>query len=142
MGTAQLWEQQLRRPPAGSWRPSCRWPLTCAGHCPPSRRSLGATSFRLAAALNPGAGIRGRAPLRIGPVVNRLCGRRGFVGSSGCAQGGLLAVPCSHWFGAVSLGTWRRWRPGLLPAVPAATGNRWGPGWAVQRDERASGSRE
>jgi hypothetical protein len=101
-------------------------PVRAAGPSPPSRRSLGATTFPLVTAGSPGAGIRGQAPLGIGVVVNRrsVCDRRGFAGGSGCAQGGPLRVPCSHWLGAVSLGTWRRRRPGLLPAVLGATGNR------------------
>lgn len=99
--------------------------VRAAGPSPPSRRSLGATSFPLAAAGSPGAGIRDRAPLGIGLAVNRrsVCDRRGFVRDSGCAQGGPLRVPCSYWLGAVSLGTWRRQQPGLLPAVLGATGN-------------------
>lgn len=99
--------------------------VPAAGPSQPSRRSLAATTFPLAAARSPGAGVCGRALLGIGAVVKRrsVCDRRGSVRGSGCAQGGPLPVPCSHWLGAVSLGTWRRWRPGLLPAVLGATGN-------------------
>lgn len=144
-----LWEERLwvrgawlwrasRDPPTGTFNsescsgghqqgagPSVSSPVRAAGPSPPSRRSLGATSFPLAAADSPGAGIHDRAPLGIGPAVNRrsVCDRRRFVRGSGCAQGGPLRVPCSYWLGAVSLGTWRRRQPGLLPAVLGATGN-------------------
>lgn len=97
----------------------CRPPLAL-------QAELGRDAFSIGRGSKPEAGFRGRAPLSIGPAVNRLsiCERGGFVCCSGCAQGGPLRVPCSHWLGAVSLGTWRRWRPGLLPAALGATGNR------------------
>lgn len=65
-------------------------PVQAAGPRPPSRRSPGATPFPLAAALSPGAGIRGRAPLGIGLAqcvlaagssVARAARREGLSGS-------------------------------------------------------------
>lgn len=57
----------------------------CAGALPALKAELVCDAFSIGRGSNPGADIRGRESLRIGPAVNRVSvsERRGFVRSSG-----------------------------------------------------------
>lgn len=82
----------------------------CALAAGPSRRSHRTMPLRIGRAQNPGAGFRGRTLLRIGHLGGRTCGRQSWFAGAPAGQraGPSPRSPVSHWFPAVSLGTWRR----------------------------------
>lgn len=123
-------------PPRGQSTRRLPAPLTCAHIARPSRRSLHTTPFRLDRAVNPGAGIRCPALLRIGhPGGWKCCRRSGFALDSGCVVGGTVSrEPCHSLAPCGFLGDVAPPARALLPAGLEAGGA------AVDRAERCRGT--